>query len=316
MTTTRGHAGHHDPASTRRPAGRVGLVWLAGLVVAAGAGVATAHGLYQVAVAARVPRALAWLYPLITDGLALVAYATTTRLTQHGRRYAWTVVVVAAGLSGLTQAGYLAGSVATAPAALRFAIGAWPALAAAIVAHLLYLLGATTPSPSAAPGRPGGTVVPPTPPTTQHRPTAAAPPTPQLSASTVAFAPARSAGVLVTPAATPHDPPRIPQSSDHLVRRLNTGLNAAPPAQPRDEHPPNAASPSPAARSTTPATDRAQTIARDHAARHGRLPTVTELVTLAHVARGTAATALKTLRQPTTTPPAPSTPLHEIRRPR
>jgi Protein of unknown function (DUF2637) len=99
--------------------GRLGLVWLAGLLVAVGAGVATAHGLYEVALAAGVPRALAWLYPIITDGLALVAYATTTRLTQHGRRYAWTVVV-AAGLSSVTQAGYLAGGVKIAGSAHSF----------------------------------------------------------------------------------------------------------------------------------------------------------------------------------------------------
>src|SRR5437868_9492559 len=129
---------------------RLGLVWVAGLAVALGAGVATAHGLYEVAIAAGTPRALAWLYPLITDGLALVAYATTTRLAESGRRYAWTVVVIAAGLSGLTQAGYLAGGVAQAPPVLRFAIGAWPAIAAATVAHLLYLLG-THHDPSVVP---------------------------------------------------------------------------------------------------------------------------------------------------------------------
>jgi Protein of unknown function (DUF2637) len=87
-------------------------VWTAGLVVAAGAGVATAHGLYQVAAAARVPAPIAWLYPLITDGLALVAYAATSRLTEGGRRYAAGIVVLAAGLSGLAQAIYLAGGIA------------------------------------------------------------------------------------------------------------------------------------------------------------------------------------------------------------
>ena len=60
------------------------VVWVAGLVVATGAGVATAHGLFQVAVAARVPTGIAWLYPLITDGLALVAYAATARLHHAG----------------------------------------------------------------------------------------------------------------------------------------------------------------------------------------------------------------------------------------
>jgi len=279
---------------------RLGLVWIAGLVVAIGAGVATAHGLYEVALAARVPRMLAWLYPLITDGLALVAYATTTRLAEHGRRYAWTVVVVAAGLSGLTQAGYLAGSVASAPPVLRFAIGAWPAVAAAIVAHLLYLLStersAATPpqvapaaatTPSAAPGR-------------------AAPQEASLPAtvSIRSLSPTASNGLSRLPG-TPFNgdvtrshatavptPPTTP-----VVQRLNTGLNAAPTSEQRIEHTARPAQVTPARASATPAADRALTLAREHAARHGRLPTVTELVTLARVARGTAAAALKTLRQ-------------------
>jgi hypothetical protein len=118
------------------------VVWLPGLAVAIGAAIATAHGLYEVAVASRVPEPLAWLYPLITDGLALVAYAATARLQGSAARYAWTVVVVAAGMSGLAQAAFLAGDAGAlaAPAWLRFGIGAWPAVAAAVVAHLLYLL--------------------------------------------------------------------------------------------------------------------------------------------------------------------------------
>lgn len=132
-------------------------IWLPGLAVAVGAAVATAHGLYEVAVAARVPAAIAWLYPLITDGLALVAYAATARLDGSARRYAWSVVVLAAGLSGLAQASFLAGGVERTAAALRFGVGAWPAVAAAVVAHLLYLLAAerepvaVRPEPVAAP---------------------------------------------------------------------------------------------------------------------------------------------------------------------
>ncbi len=51
------------------PGGRAvrAAIWLPGLAVAVGAAVATAHGLYEVAVAARVPAAIAWLYPLITS---------------------------------------------------------------------------------------------------------------------------------------------------------------------------------------------------------------------------------------------------------
>jgi hypothetical protein len=117
--------------------------WAAGLVVAAGAGVATAHGLYEVATSARVPAPVAWLYPLITDGLALVAYAATARLHDTGQRYAAGIVVLAAGLSGLAQAVYLAGGLdhsAVAPVGLRFGVGAWPAIAAALTAHLLHLI--------------------------------------------------------------------------------------------------------------------------------------------------------------------------------
>jgi hypothetical protein len=140
--------------------------WAAGLAVAAGAGVATAHGLYQVATSARVPPAVGWLYPLITDGLALVAYAATARLHDGGRRYAAGIVILAAGLSGLAQAVYLAGGLdhtAVAPVGLRFGVGAWPAIAAALTAHLLHLIStgettaerpasnaASTPAPSNA----------------------------------------------------------------------------------------------------------------------------------------------------------------------
>jgi hypothetical protein len=118
-------------------------LWLPGLAVTLGAAAATAHGLYEVALAAAVPAGIAWLYPLITDGLALVAYGVTARLSGSAARYAWAVVVTAAGLSGLAQAAYLAsGATLDASSTLRFGIGAWPAIAAAIAAHLLYLLAA------------------------------------------------------------------------------------------------------------------------------------------------------------------------------
>lgn len=126
-------------------------LWLPGLAVALGAAAATAHGLYEVARAATVPWVIAVLYPLITDGLALVAYAATARLSGAGRRYAWGVVVLAAGLSGLAQAVYLGGGTdRELTATVRFGIGYWPAIAAAVVAHLLYLLVAEGNRPPAA----------------------------------------------------------------------------------------------------------------------------------------------------------------------
>jgi hypothetical protein len=136
--------------------------WGAG-IVALGAVVATAHGLFEVAAAARVPDAIALTYPLITDGLALVAYASTTRLTGAASRYAWAVVVLAAGLSGTAQAAYLATDVTSDGTgavvlvlhpALRFGIGAWPAIAAALVAHLLYLLVAAEKTSTVEPAGP------------------------------------------------------------------------------------------------------------------------------------------------------------------
>jgi hypothetical protein len=205
-----------------------------------------------------VPPALAWLYPIITDGLALVAYATTARLPHASRNYAWTIVVVAAGLSGLTQASYLAGGVASAPPALRFGIGAWPAIAAAIVAHLLFL---------------------------QHTPT-----TPTAPAQPVAPTP---------PQPAPDEQPPVfsaVQSPPSSVQPLNT----APATVRVAEHP---ASPhrSPVVRASTsqvasPARERATAAARRHAAHQGQLPTVSQLMALAQVSRGTAATALKDLR--------------------
>src|SRR5688500_1211208 len=107
-------------------------IWLPGLAVAVGAAAATAHGLYETAVAARVPAGIAWLYPLITDGLALVAYAAAARLHGSAARYPWAIVVLAAGLSGLAQAAYLADDTTLdASVALRFGVGAWPAIASA-----------------------------------------------------------------------------------------------------------------------------------------------------------------------------------------
>lgn len=112
------------------------------LIVGTAAVAATAHGGYEVAVASGVPDGLIGaLYPVITDGLALVAYAATHRLTGAARGYAWLVVVLAAALSGLAQAVYLVtGPGLIAPAGIRFGVGAWPAVAGAVAAHLVFLL--------------------------------------------------------------------------------------------------------------------------------------------------------------------------------
>ena len=238
------------------------MVWLPGLIVALGAAVATSHGLFEVAVAARVPAGIAWLYPLITDGLALVAYTATARLVGSAARYAWSVVVVAAGLSGLAQAAYLAGdgpTVEVAPA-LRFGVGAWPAIAAAVVAHLLYLLATEHPDDA-------DTVA-----TRVHPPRQAEAP---FSGS-----PLQGPGVQ----AEPYGLPAVQPASDPRS------------GQPEPDPGPGDAT-SPARPAPSPARDRAEAAATRHAQRLGAWPTVTELEAAAEVSRGTAAAALKTLRE-------------------
>jgi hypothetical protein len=278
-------------------------VWVAGLIVALGAGVATAHGLYEVALAAGTPRVLAWLYPLITDGLALVAYATTTRLAESGRRYAWTVVVIAAGLSGLTQASYLAGGVASASPGLRFAIGAWPAVAAAVVAHLLFLLGNHSTATGSDDlhqqvshlGQPDQATriagSKPAPAGDSHEPLTGA----AVSVTGLSSATSTSQRPIVVASGVGGPPRAVHPAPVPVVQALTST-----PIEHGTEHPALHATdpvvrPS-AARDAAPARVRAQTAATGHATRHGALPTVSELMALAQVARGTAAAALKDLR--------------------
>jgi len=259
MTVTETH-----PADATT-AGRVvrAAIWLPGLAVALGAAVATAHGLYEVAVAARVPAGLAWLYPLITDGLALVAYAATARLTGPGRRYAWAVVILAAGLSGIAQAAYLATDGAAtaagfvAPAGLRFGVGAWPAIAAAIVAHLLYLLATDDTGRTGASDR------------TAVQPYSGGSAEPSSNGHRHA-APAAGRPLDPAPSPFPSGEPFTP----------SVPVVAAPPVRALD----------------APARDKARAAARRHAAACGAWPTVTQLMTLAEVSRGTAGEALKHLR--------------------
>ena len=261
------HRVEPDACPTQRRWGRT-AVWLPGLAVAVGAAVATAHGLFEVAVAARVPTGIAWIYPLITDGLALVAYAATARLAGSGARYAWSVVIVSAGLSGLAQASYLAsdavalGDGLTVNPALRFGVGAWPAIAAAVVAHLLYLLAADQPATTESvgvgvPSRPRVPVSVTVPPTRGTAPSDPA---------------AVDTGLGVPPAL---DGPVIPGPSRPEPRR--TGHEPAGTAETAQEH--------------------ARAAAQRHRDYYGALPTVRQLQALADVGRGTAARALKHLRE-------------------
>lgn len=266
-----------QPDRARRHRLADAMWWAPGLLVALGAAVATAHGLYEVVSAAGVPALVAAVYPLITDGLAVVAYTATMRLTGGGRVYAWFVVVLAAGLSGIAQAVYLAGGVASprtgttahavtavVPAVLRFGVGAWPAVAAALAAHLLFMLGADARAHRDA-----------------DHPSAAALSVHRPAPSTVVQPAALSS---VQPDGPVNTPPRpTPPPAVQPVQRR------ALPARPSSEQRP-ASSPG------SPAADRARAAARLHHDRTGQWPTVSQLQAATGVARGTAGAALKDLR--------------------
>jgi hypothetical protein len=231
-----------------------------------------------------VPHAVAWLYPLITDGLALVAYAATARLHSTGRRYAATIVILAAGLSGLAQAVYLAGGItthaaATAPVGLRFGVGYWPAVAAAIAAHLLHLIGSGDEQSVATSA---GVEI-----RREDRPA------PELGSAFTGSAYSRPS--------TPSNEPVFNPASNPPVQPRPTQPRTTPPVQPERE--PQLYSPAPSLNGEQRPTERQTAAERARAAagarreRTGALPTVTELMRLADVARGTAGTALKALRE-------------------
>lgn len=257
------------------------VLWLPGLLVALAAGAATAHGLYEVALGARVPAAIAWLYPVITDGLALVAYVSTIRLRARDRAYAWCVVVLAAGLSGLAQATYLADGLGSTAPAIRFGVGAWPAVAAAIVAHLLFLLGRVDEDSAddhhASSETPVRTVE-------AARASTAVPSTRAEIAG-----PSKAPGEITV---QPPPPPTVSNDRPAPGVQVSTGAVVQSGAA-STQVPSNP----PAARGASGARDRARAAARRHAAHHGDLPSVRELERLAEVSRGSAHAALKELRE-------------------
>jgi hypothetical protein len=244
-------------AESRGPGGR--LVWAAGLIVAAAAGVATAHGLYQVAVAARVPVVIGWLYPLITDGLALLAYAATARLTHPGsRRYAAGIVLLAAGLSGLAQAVNLTGGIThkTAPGGCGSA---------------------------SAPGPPSPPRSPPTC-STSFTATATAPAR-RVHRVGRAMSSVRSDAVRLDDDAVQSRPALDSAASGRAT--VGSGLDATTPDRPSVQTDPGVSS----------AADRARDAARSHYARAGDWPTARALAELAQVGRSTAGSVLKGLRE-------------------
>ncbi|QFU90950.1 hypothetical protein [Amycolatopsis sp. YIM 10] len=286
-------------------------LWLPGLIVAISAAVATAHGLYEVVRVSGVPGSVAWTYPLITDGLAIVAYAATSRLTK-GRGYAWAVVILAAGLSGLAQAMYFVGDFTTAvpagatasagvgnppPDVLRFGVGAWPAIAAAIVAHLLFMLSSERPSarkPSTALSDTAGSPL-----NFAAGRAAGVSPESTVQAEAVQSSSLARPGVQssrVQPESVQPKPLDATPASSTAERPV-ASVSPVQPEQPPIVEPEPGKPDRPA---PSPKRDRALREARKYQALVGCLPTVDQLAETADVSRGTAGTVLKELReQPT-----------------
>ncbi|MFC7612304.1 hypothetical protein ACFQV2_02275 [Actinokineospora soli] len=216
--------------------------------------------------------------------------------------------MLAAGVSGLAQAVFLAGgdgppleSVTHAavppdevpkdvPAPLRFGVGAWPAIAAAIVAHLLFMLGeARTPSkptqdaPAERADRPAA------PPSASKHTASTGAERERLNAQRPVQPSNRPA---VQPAAHSVQPAALPPAATPTTTEPAPSASAPveQPQRPRVQ-------PVPSDASSSPQKDRARAAAREHLRRTGHLPTVTALMDLADVSRGTAGTALQQLRE-------------------
>jgi hypothetical protein len=179
---------------------------------------------------------------------------------------------------------------------LRFAIGAWPAIAAAIVAHLLYLLGADHP-PTQYPEGLAEAVVPVTAAPVQCAPQAL--PVPKAAPLPGLTSPPPATDRAVPTATTSVPPPAVQATVQPAPLPVVQALTSTPIEQVSEHLAAPATDPvgrAPTPRDAAPARVRAQTAATGHATQHGALPTVSELMALAQVARGTAATALKDLR--------------------
>ncbi|MCR3720165.1 MULTISPECIES: hypothetical protein [Prauserella salsuginis group] len=295
-----------QPTTASRGGIRRWALWIPGLLVALGAAAATAHGLFEVTVAAHVPAGIAWVYPVITDGLALVAYLATIALAAHARRYAWFVVVLAAGVSGLAQAAYLAGGVHTTSPELRFGIGAWPAVAAAIAAHLLFLIAHADRAEDAGHDAPAEAETPASDaPAPAERPVPAVDPAVPVVRPPEETRPAPSANERPTvqlpavrpePSEAPSGPAAVQPEPVQPVGRTEP-VDAAPsePVQARPVAGPVGARPSGGSQR-----ERAHAAAVQYSDEHGALPTVSRLAEMAGVSRGTAGEVLKALRETST----------------
>jgi len=178
-------------------------------------------------------------------------------------------------LSGVAQAVHLAGGLENpsgTPIALRLGVGAWPAIAAAVAAHLLHLIRTGVGDQSSSSARPVSVQSAPV-----SSSSSSGVPDPAASARRLDGAGVQLDGEPVTSGRTTRMQRRRLEPDAATRDRRGTGAGVR------------------TARTGT-ARDRAAEIARRHRDRHARLPTTTELARLADTSRSTAGAALKALR--------------------
>lgn len=106
--------------------------------IAAGAFWLSFTALEDLAVRSGVPASQAWVWPLIVDGLVLVATVAIDGLKSH-RWYAWSLLAAGAVLS-LTANALHATYTGELPIAVRILVGSVPALCLLASVHLMFLL--------------------------------------------------------------------------------------------------------------------------------------------------------------------------------
>jgi len=139
-------ASHYLPLALRllkSAAGLGAICWTVGVLL-------TYAGAHSFAAAAGYGQVRAWLFPVTLDAVALVAYLALLMLPAGERWYPLLVVVLTAGASAAAQGYHQTqlgpGGVTDAlsgpelPALVKGAAGAWPAVAALLAGHLVWMI--------------------------------------------------------------------------------------------------------------------------------------------------------------------------------
>jgi uncharacterized protein DUF2637 len=122
------------------------------VVVGVAAMVLSFHHLTALAIRAGVPVALAWLYPLMVDVLAIVAYLRLASAVRGSHEWSTSVGLLAGSLAISVIGNVAAGIAGELPWVARFIVAGLPPVFLFVVAH--QALGTSTPEPHSTPNAP------------------------------------------------------------------------------------------------------------------------------------------------------------------